>query len=521
MSDLQASVTETKAGFHVEGYEKIEYDFTFLDGVFSKEHSNLADCYKRWGRCLAVMDRNIFDVYGEQIQTYFNHHELDLKIHKTMIGEKAKSIDTLLSIVDSMNEFGVFRKEPVLVVGGGLVTDVAGFACAAYRRNTNFIRVPTTVIGLIDASVSIKVAVNYGNYKNRLGAYHAPMHTFLDFSFLRTLPESQIRNGFAELIKISTCAHLETFDLLDKHCEDIIKTAFGRADGATEEVRAASDKINRYGIHEMLKLETPNLHEIGLDRVIAYGHTWSPMHELVPDVPLRHGHAISIDMAYSATLANMRGLVNDKDYKRILGLFSRAGLSMDHHQFDEDILDKGTKAILKTRDGKLRAAVPAPLGQCVFLNDVAEDELVAALRKHKQVMQGYPRKGEGIDASVDASDTGYTMNIKPTEPNGHKEMNGHTHDYTNGQVVNGHAVNRHAANGYKATSNHSGGNDADSNVVKDDAVKLNGTNGHTNGVSNGFTPPSTGKLANALAHASGPEGVDGLQGVEQHHTNGN
>jgi len=69
-----------------------------------------------------------------------------------------------------------------------------------YRRNTNFIRVPTTVIGLIDASVSIKVAVNYGNHKNRIGAYHAPIHTFLDFTFLRTLPTAQIRNGFAELI---------------------------------------------------------------------------------------------------------------------------------------------------------------------------------------------------------------------------------------------------------------------------------------------------------------------------------
>jgi 3-dehydroquinate synthase len=147
------------------------------------------------------------------------------------------------------------------------------FACAAYRRNTNFIRIPTTVIGLIDASVSIKVAVNYGNYKNRLGAYHAPIHTFLDFTFLRTLPEAQIRNGFAELIKISTCAHLPTFDLLDKYCEQLIATGFGRTDGAPKEVRDAADQINRAGIHEMLKLETPNLHEIGLDRVIAYGHT--------------------------------------------------------------------------------------------------------------------------------------------------------------------------------------------------------------------------------------------------------
>ena len=83
----------------------------------------------------------------------------------------------------------------------------------------------------------------------------------------------QVRNGFAELIKISSCAHLETFDLLDKFCEQLIGTAFGRADGASSEVRAAADRINKAGIYEMLKLETPNLHEIMLDRVIAYGHT--------------------------------------------------------------------------------------------------------------------------------------------------------------------------------------------------------------------------------------------------------
>ena len=99
------------------------------------------------------------------------------------------------------------------------------------------------------------------------------MKTFLDFTFLRTLPEAQIRNGFAELIKISSCAHLPTFDLLDKHCEALIGTAFGRSDGAPAKVYVAADMINRAGIYEMLKLETPNLHEIGLDRIIAYGHT--------------------------------------------------------------------------------------------------------------------------------------------------------------------------------------------------------------------------------------------------------
>lgn len=415
MSDLTASVTETKNGFHVEGYEKIVYDFAFLDGVFDRKHPDLAQCYQKWGRCLAVMDLNIYNIYGKQIEDYFGYYGLALTIHKTMIGEKAKSIETLLSIVDSMTEFGIFRKEPVLVVGGGLVTDVAGFACAAYRRSTNYIRVPTTVIGLIDASVSIKVAVNYGKYKNRLGAYHAPMHTFLDFSFLRTLPEAQIRNGFAELIKISSCADLTTFNLLDQHCENLIKTAFGRSDDATADIRSAADIINRNGIYEMLKLESPNLHEIGLDRVIAYGHTWSPLHELVPDVPLRHGHAISIDMAYSATLANMRGLLSDIEYHRLLNLFSRAGLSMDHHQFDEALLEKATNAILKTRDGILRAVVPCPLGSCVFLNDVPLEELCAALRRHKKVVYQYARHGKGLEAFVDASDTGYTINNLPVE----------------------------------------------------------------------------------------------------------
>ncbi|KAF2170518.1 hypothetical protein M409DRAFT_64227 [Zasmidium cellare ATCC 36951] len=481
MSDMKASVAPSADGFHVEGYEKIEYDFTFIDGVFDKNNNGLADCYRRWGRCLAIMDMNIFNLYGAEMQQYFEHHNIELDVHKTMIGEKAKSIETFLSIVDSMNKFGIYRKEPVLVIGGGLVTDVAGFACAAYRRNTNYIRIPTTVIGLIDASVSIKVAVNYGNYKNRLGAYHAPIRTFLDFGFLRTLPEAQIRNGFAELIKISSCADLKTFDALDKYCEEIISTAFGRTDNASPEVRKASDILERDSIHEMLKLETPNLHEIGLDRVIAYGHTWSPLHELVPEVPLRHGHAISIDMAYSATLAHMRGNLPDTDYKRILNLFSRAGLSMDHHQFNEEILQKGTKAILRTRDGKLRAAIPSPLGKCVFLNDVTQDELNQALRKHKEVMKSFPRQGDGIEAFVDASDTGYTMNQVPVE-----HANGVSEKLKKLKVLN-------------------------------DDTSMNGANGHANGVeTNGNA------VKDAKYHASRPEGVDGTQGQPNGHiVNGN
>ncbi|KAK7921704.1 hypothetical protein PG985_009726 [Apiospora marii] len=471
MSDLKANVSETKAGFHVEGYEKIEYDFTFVDGVFDVNNSGLADCYKKWGRVLAVTDKNVFSMYGKKMEKYFEHYGLTLKVHKTSIGEKAKTIDTYLSICDSMTEFGIIRKEPVLVVGGGLVTDVAGFACASYRRNTNFIRVPTTVIGLIDASVSIKVAVNYGNYKNRLGAYHAPMHTFLDFTFLRTLPVAQVRNGFAELIKISSCSHLQVFDLLDKFCEQLIEHKFGRGDGATRELATAADIINREAIYEMLKLESPNLHEIGLDRVIAYGHTWSPLHELIPETPLRHGHAISIDMAFTATLAKKRGLLSDAEHARLLTLFSRAGLSIDHPLFDDDVVDKGTAAILKTRDGLLRLAVPNPLGSCSFLNDVSVEELQETLRLHKAACKTYPREGAGLEAYVDQSDTGYTDNA--TEELGVEAAAKQAGVISESQSVNGKGTNGH-------TNGHANGNESLLEKAKTTA------NGLLNGGSNGI-----------------------------------
>lgn len=110
MSDLKATVAETQAGFHVEGYEKISYDFSFVDGVFDVQNPGLADCYKPWGRVLAVTDKNVFGLYGDKMEAYFAHYGLTLKVHKTSIGEKAKTIDTFLQIADSMTDFGIIRK---------------------------------------------------------------------------------------------------------------------------------------------------------------------------------------------------------------------------------------------------------------------------------------------------------------------------------------------------------------------------------------------------------------------------
>jgi demethyl-4-deoxygadusol synthase len=396
MSNVQATFRATDTAFHVEGYEKLDFSLLYVEGAFAIENSEIAESYLQFGRCLMVVDATVYGLYGEQIQNYFKHYQIELKVFPVSIKETDKTLRTFEQIIDAFADFGLVRKEPVLVVGGGLTTDVAGFACATYRRRTNYIRVPTTLIGLIDASVAIKVAVNHGKLKNRLGAYHASQKVILDFSFLKTLPIDQVRNGMAELIKIAVVANREIFDLLEEYGEALLKTRFGYLNG-TPELRQVAHQVTYDAINTMLSLEVPNLHELDLDRVIAYGHTWSPTLELTPDVPMFHGHGVNIDMAFSATIAQQRGYISTADRDRILGLMSRIGLAIDSPYLTSELLWKATESISRTRDGLVRAAMPMPIGSCHFMNDLTRLDLDRYLTTHKEICCDYPRGGDGED----------------------------------------------------------------------------------------------------------------------------
>jgi demethyl-4-deoxygadusol synthase len=399
MTNVQATFQATETAFHVEGYEKIDFSLLYVDGAFAVKNVEIAQSYRQFGRCLMVVDEAVYGLYGDRIQAYFQHYKIDLTVFPVSIKETDKTLKSVERIVDAFADFGLVRKEPVLVVGGGLTTDVAGFACATYRRRTNYIRVPTTLIGLIDASVAIKVAVNHGKLKNRLGAYHASQQVILDFSFLKTLPVDQVRNGMAELIKIAVVANNGIFELLEKYGEDLLQTRFGYLNG-TPELRKVGHKVTYDAINTMLGLEVPNLHELDLDRVIAYGHTWSPTLELTPEIPMFHGHGVNIDMAFSATIAQQRGYISVSERNRILGLMSRIGLAIDSSYLTPELLWKATESIGRTRDGLLRAAVPQPIGSCAFLNDLTRAELDEYLAIHKEICRDYPRGGDGEDMFV-------------------------------------------------------------------------------------------------------------------------
>jgi demethyl-4-deoxygadusol synthase len=408
MSSVQATFQATGKAFHVEGYEKIDFSLLYVNGAFTIENAEIAESYRQFGRCLMVVDKTIYGLYGDRIETYFQHYEIDLTVFQIRIEETDKTLQTVEKVVDAFADFGLVRKEPVLVVGGGLTTDVAGFACATYRRKTNYIRVPTTLIGLIDASVAIKVAVNHGKLKNRLGAYHASQKVILDFSFLKTLPIDQVRNGMAELIKIAVVANNGIFELLEKHGEELLHTRFGYLNG-TPEIREIAHQLTYDAINTMLELEVPNLHELDLDRVIAYGHTWSPTLELTPDIPMFHGHGVNIDMAFSATIAQQRGHISIGDRDRILGVMSRIGLAIDSKYLTPELLWKATASISRTRDGLLRAALPNPIGNCIFVNNLTETELTETLAIHKAICRDYPRSGDGEDMYISARSAKYSI----------------------------------------------------------------------------------------------------------------
>jgi 3-dehydroquinate synthetase len=399
MAGIRATFTSTDCAFHIEGYEKIDFSLLYVNGAFKIGNPEIAESYAPFRRCLMVIDQTVYGLYRQQIDRYFAHYQIDLTVFQVSIKEPEKTLRTFEKIVDAFADFGLVRKEPVLVVGGGLTTDVAGFACSAYRRKTNYIRVPTSLIGLIDASVAIKVAVNHGKLKNRLGAYHASQKVILDFSFLRTLPIAQIRNGMAELIKIAVVGNLEIFELLEEHGAALLHSHFGYLNG-TPELQAVGHRLTYKAIQIMLELEVPNLHELDLDRVIAYGHTWSPTLELTPEPPMLHGHSVNIDMAFTATIAQLRGYISVEDRNRILGLMSRLGLAIDSLYLTPELLWKATEAITRTRDGWQRAAAPRPIGQCVFMNDLTRSELDKALAVHRAIAQNYPRQGNGEDMYV-------------------------------------------------------------------------------------------------------------------------
>ena len=127
-------------------------------------------------------------------------------------GEENKTVEHYLSILRELDSFPIHRRdEPIIAIGGGVLTDVVGFVASSYRRGVPHIKVPTTLMGYVDASIGIKTGINFNGNKNRLGSFDPPEKVFLDKSFLKTLPKRHILNGVCEIIKLAIIKDAEFF----------------------------------------------------------------------------------------------------------------------------------------------------------------------------------------------------------------------------------------------------------------------------------------------------------------------
>ncbi|KAF2466625.1 Dehydroquinate synthase-like protein [Lindgomyces ingoldianus] len=397
----QPTITETADGIAVATCVPIAHGYTFEPEVFSTSSKAIAGMYRAQGRCLCLVDTNVYKLLDTKIEEYFKHHSIRAVVRSVDVTEERKDLEKLSEVCKMFVEYDLFRREPVLVVGGGLMTDVLGFACAVFRRGTPYIRVPTTLIGLIDASVSNRVAVNWNGLKNRLGGYHEPVHTIIDYTFLKYLPAAEIRNGLAEILKITSCVDLKTFRAVQAYGLDLIATKFFLTNGFRQEQAALSNEIIRAAIIDVLREEVPNCREANLDRVMFFGHTWSPVLELAPKPVLLHGHAISVDMCYSISISQVLGHIDEEHANEFLKVFSDLGLALDHPAFTEELMLKATASTIATRDGKLRAPIPTgKLGEYEILANVSEDVLKKAWALHKERVKEFPREGLGIDPNT-------------------------------------------------------------------------------------------------------------------------
>lgn len=365
--------------WQVRAQKDVAYEIRFCDDVFDPASTELlqAGTEEPSRRRFVVVDSVIDRLYGQRIRAYFAHHGVEARVLVLDIDETVKTLDMLAQVAAEIDAFGIDRRrEPIIVIGGGVIMDIVGLVANLYRRGTPFVRVPTTLIGLVDAGVGVKTGVNFNGHKNRLGTYFEKSLTLLDPKFLATLDSRHVSNGLAEILKIALVKDRELFDILSVYGPELIDRRFQNDDRAGR--RAAVVTIER-AIHGMLEELQPNLWEAQLERLVDYGHTFSPTVEMHALPSLLHGEAVCIDMALTTVIAARRGLVTDTEMHLVLDVMRALRLPTWDTCLDAELLVRALEDTRRHRDGQQRLPLPVGIGAATFVNDVTAQEIAAAV----------------------------------------------------------------------------------------------------------------------------------------------
>jgi 3-dehydroquinate synthase len=300
----------------------------------------------------------------------FQPENTEIHYFEVADGEGAKTAQSLQSLWNWLGAAGFTRSDAVVGIGGGTITDLAGFAAASWLRGIDWIAVPTTVAGMVDAAIGGKTGINSDYGKNLIGAFHSPRKVLIDTSWLKTLSDRDFAAGLAEVVKCGFIADVQILDLLKSRNLSAIRN----------DAALVQDLITR-SVAVKAHVVASDFKESFGREVLNYGHTLGHAIEIHSKYSLRHGEAVAIGLVFAAQLAGVKGLLDSESIAAHEQILSGIGLPTKYpsdswqHLYPLLALDK------KSRGHQLRFVGLSGIGKTLRIEDANESELRAAYER--------------------------------------------------------------------------------------------------------------------------------------------
>lgn len=280
--------------------------------------------------------------------------------------EEGKHIQVASFCWEVLGKNDFTRSDAVVAVGGGAVTDLAGFVAATWLRGVKVVHLPTSLLGMVDASVGGKTGINTAEGKNLVGSFHPPAGVLVDLDTLDTLPPNELISGMAEVIKCGFIADPVILDLIEANPEAV-----------KDPKSAVLRELIERSIAVKAKVVSEDLKETGLREILNYGHTLGHAIELTERYSWRHGAAVAVGMMFAAELARSVGRLSDEDADRHRSILELLGLPLSYRRDRWQALLDAMRRDKKTRGDLLRFVVLDGIGRPGIL-DVPDQSLLFA-----------------------------------------------------------------------------------------------------------------------------------------------
>ena len=300
-----------------------------------------------------ITDSNVEEPYGGPICQALSDAGYQAELFAFPAGEKSKVRSVKEMLEDAMLAQGYRRDCMVIAVGGGVVSDLAGFLAGTFGRGVPFINYATTLLAAADAAIGGKTAVDTPLATNLIGLIYQPKKVYVDIDTWKTLPKEHMINGLAETVKHGCLADIELFEYLEKHTDKILECD-----------TKACTYISERNCDVKYKVVMKDEHEANLREVLNLGHTVGRAIETVSGYRLLHGEAVSIGLVAEVMLAKKLGYCSDEDVSRVKKLLEMAKLPTAIPDYiDREALVKKLYTDKKVRDGKLRFVLQDGIGR--------------------------------------------------------------------------------------------------------------------------------------------------------------